>query len=171
MEKAFLYEGALEAVRIFSGGYARGLSAHQRPLYRSVLPVRSSKVVRCSTKSPSCLPSHLKLVPAQAGILTASWLSTSPDALGLGGDWKMVKRTRELGRYGKNNYSVCTVWGYGSMGVWEGKESSHTPILPHTHTEKDDYFSGMALVKWCAANPIFHIPYPQSHIPIPISYR
>ena len=31
------------------------------------------------------------------------------------------------------------------MGVREGKESSHTPILPHTHTEKDDYFPGMAL--------------------------
>ncbi len=96
MEKVFSYEGALKAVRILSGGCARGLSAHQRPLHRSVLPVRPSKVVRCSTKSPSCSPSHLKLVPAQAGILTASWLSTSPDALGLGGDWKMVKRTREL---------------------------------------------------------------------------
>ena len=30
------------------------------------------------------------------------------------------------------------------MGVREAKESSHTPNLPHTPTEKDDYFPGMA---------------------------
>ena len=50
----------LEAVRILSGGCARGLSAHQNPLSRPVLPVRPSKVVFRWTKIPSCSPSHLK---------------------------------------------------------------------------------------------------------------
>ena len=30
----------------------------------------------------------------------------------------------------------------------EKDRSSHTSILPHTHTEKDDYFLGMALFSY-----------------------
>ncbi len=42
------------------------------------------------------------------------------------------------------------VWEYGGVGVW-GKNPSHTPILPHTHTSTmlpdlvlGDAFNGLA---------------------------
>ena len=44
----------------------------------------------------------------------------------------------------ENNCSVCTVWEYGGMGVREGKESSHTPILPY---RKGRLFSRNGLIK------------------------
>ena len=60
-------------------------------------------------------------------------------ALAIGSETFLRRGVRPLQR---NKYPYSNVWGCGSMG--EKDRSSHPPILPHAHTEKDNYFLGMA---------------------------